>query len=402
MSEDNVKVRRPVYMDYQATTPVDPRVLETMLPYFTDCFGNAASIDHEYGAEAKHVVEKAREQIAQIINARTEEIIFTSGATEADNLAILGIAEQYVSKGKHIITCVTDHHAVLDPCHYLESKGWQVTYMPVDQYGLVDPDAVLRAIKPETVLISIMTANNEIGTIAPIAEIGKIAKEHEVMFHTDATQATGHIPIDVEAMNIDLLSMSAHKFYGPKGIGAIYVRKRFPRVHLAPQMHGGGHERGMRSGTLNVPGIVGMGKAAEIAHQEMKAEGQRLRELRDHLWEGIQATIEGVQLNGHPTQRLPHNLNFYIPGVESRSLIVQLKHDVALSTGSACTTAKVEPSHVILALGFDEERAHGSVRLGLGRNNTEEDAGFAIEKLATSVRLLQRIAQKISGKSFST
>src|SRR5216683_1702113 len=272
MSENNGLSRLPVYMDHHATTPVDPRVLEVMLPYFTQSFGNAASIDHEYGAQAGQAVENARLQIAQLINARPDEIIFTSGATEADNLAILGVAEQYADKGKHIITCVTEHHAVLDPCIYLESNGWRITRLPVDQYGLVNPDAVRRAITPQTVLISIMAANNEIGTIAPVAEIGKIARQHEILFHTDATQAVGHIPIDVEGMKIDLLSMSAHKFYGPKGIGALYVRKRQPRVKLVSQMHGGGHERGMRSGTLNVPGIVGMGKAAEIARLEMKTE----------------------------------------------------------------------------------------------------------------------------------
>lgn len=391
MTEQNAPFDHPIYMDHHATTPVDPRVLEAMLPYFTQCFGNAASIDHEYGAQAGQAVENARRQIAQLINARPDEIVFTSGATEADNLAILGAAEQYADKGKHIITCVTEHHAVLDPCHYLESKGWHVTYLPVDRHGLVDPDAVRRAISPQTILISIMAANNEIGTLAPVAEIGKIARQHEVLFHTDATQAVGHIRIDVEEMNIDLLSMSAHKFYGPKGIGALYVRKRQPRVKLVSQMHGGGHERGMRSGTLNVPGIVGMGRAAEIAKQEMKTEGQRLRALRDHLWEGIQATIEGVELNGHPTQRLPHNLSIFIPGVESRSLVVKLKHDVALSTGSACTTAKVEPSHVILALGYGEERAHSSVRFGLGRYNIKTEVDFVVQSLSETTRSLRQL-----------
>jgi len=382
-------IHRPIYMDYQATTPLDKRVLEVMLPFFTESFGNAASIDHEYGAQAGQAVEHARKQIAQLINARHDEIVFTSGSTEADNLAVLGIAEQYENKGKHIITCVTEHHAVLDPCSYLESKGWQITRLPVDQYGLVDPDAVRRAITPQTVLISIMTANNEIGTIAPVEEIGKIAREHEILFHTDATQAVGHIPMDVEAMNIDLLSMSAHKFYGPKGIGALYVRKLRPRVKLATQMHGGGHERGMRSGTLNVPGIVGMGKAAELARQEMPIESKYVLELRDLLWRGIQENIEGVQINGHPTLRLPHNLSVYIPGVESRSLVVKLKHDVALSTGSACTTAKVEPSHVILALGFGEERAYGSVRFGVGRGNNLNDVAFVTKHLAQAVETIK-------------
>jgi len=392
MHKNDTIPHQPIYMDHHATTPVDPRVLEVMLPYFTQCFGNAASIDHEYGAQAGQAVENARRQIALLINARPDEIVFTSGATEADNLAILGVAEQYAHKGKHIITCVTEHHAVLDPCLYLESKGWQITRLPVDQYGLVDPDAVRRAITPQTVLISIMAANNEIGTIAPVKEIGKIAREHGVLFHTDATQAVGHIPIDVEDMEIDLLSMSAHKFYGPKGIGALYVRRLQPRVKLVSQMHGGGHERGMRSGTLNVPGIVGMGMAAEIAKKEMKAEEQRLRELRDYLWESIQANIEGVQLNGHPTQRLPHNLSIFIPGVESRLLVMKLKHDVALSTGSACTTAIAEPSHVICALGFGNERAHYSVRFGLGRGNSKADIKAMIQRLKLIIARLRSLS----------
>lgn len=391
MVKKNELSRRPVYMDHHATTPVDPRVVEAMLPYFDQVFGNAASVDHEYGAEALRAVERAREHIASIINARLDEIIFTSGATESDNLAILGVAEQYADRGNHIITCVTEHKAVLDTCRYLEHKGWRITYLPVDQQGLVDPDDVRRAITPDTVLISIMAANNEIGVLAPIAEIGRIAREHEVLFHTDATQAVGHIPIDVEMMNIDLLSMSAHKIYGPKGIGALYVRKRRPRVRVAEQMHGGGHERGMRSGTLNVPGIVGFGKALEIAGREMETESQRLRSLRDRLWAELQARLDHVELNGHPTQRLPHNLSIAIPGIESRSLLIQLKHDVALSTGSACTTAKVEPSHVILALGYGEERAHCSLRFGLGRENTEADVDFVVGKLVAAVQRLHHL-----------
>jgi cysteine desulfurase len=391
MSNDTGLSRRPVYMDHHATTPVDPRVLEAMLPYFNQCFGNAASIDHEYGAAAGRAVENARRQVAHIINAQPDEIIFTSGATEANNLSILGAAEQYAERGKHIITCVTEHKAVLDPCHPLERRGWQVTYLPVDSQGLIDPDDVRRAITSQTVLISVMAANNEIGTLAPLADIGRIAHEQEVLFHTDATQAIGRIPVDVETMNIDLLSMSAHKLYGPQGVGALYVRKRRPRVRLAPQMHGGGHERGMRSGTMNVPGIVGLGRAVELAEREMESEGQRLRKLRDLLWAKLQAEIEGVQLNGHPTQRLPHNLSVAIPGVESRSLLVQLKHDVALSTGSACTTAKVEPSHVILALGYGEERAHCSVRFGLGRENKKDDVDFVIERLTAVVERLRQL-----------
>jgi cysteine desulfurase len=391
MSEDNGISRRPVYMDHHATTPVDPRVFEAMLPYFTERFGNAASIDHEYGAEAGQAVETARQQIARLINARPDEIIFTSGATESNNLAILGAVEQYSDRGNHIITCVTEHKAVLDPCHYLERKGWRVTYLPVDQYGLVDPGVLRRAITSQTVLISIMAANNEVGTIAPVEQIGRIAREHEVLFHTDATQAVGKIPVDVEAMNIDMLSLSAHKMYGPKGAGALYVRKRRPRVRLTEQIHGGGHERGMRSGTLNVPGIVGLGKATEICKHEMPFEASRLRELRDELWDGLLAGLGDVELNGHPSQRLPHSLSVAIPGVESRSLLVQLKHDVALSTGSACTTAKVEPSHVILALHQVEERAHRSLRFGLGRNNDTADVSFVAQRLVSAVRRVRHL-----------
>jgi cysteine desulfurase len=383
--------RRPVYMDHHATTPVDRRVLEAMLPYFTDIIGNAASIDHEYGAEANRAVEKARQQIAALLNAQPDEIIFTSGATESDNLAILGIAEQHADRGNHIITCVTEHKAVLDSCQYLEQKGCRVTYLPVDQYGLIDPDDVRRAITPQTILISVMAANNEIGTLAPLADIGRIAREHEILFHTDATQAAAYIPLDVEALNIDLLSLSAHKMYGPKGIGALYVRKRRPRVRVSAQMHGGGHERGMRSGTLNVPGIVGLGKAAELAAKERKAEAKRMGELRDLLWQGLQKNIEGIQLNGHPTLRLPNNLSVAIPGVESRSLLVQIKHDVSLSTGSACTTAKVEPSHVILSLGYGEKRAHSSARFGLGRENTKADVIFVTKQLSDSIRRLRKL-----------
>jgi cysteine desulfurase len=391
MLENKNNRRRPIYMDHHATTPVDPMVLKAMLPYFSEVYGNAASIDHEYGNEAGRAVEVARQQIARLINAQPDEIIFTSGATEADNLAILGAAKQYRERGNHLITCVTEHKAVLDPCEYLENKGWQVTRLPVDSQGLIDPEAVLRAITPRTVLISIMAANNEIGTLTPLADIGRIAHEREVLFHTDATQAVGYIPIDVEAMGIDLLSLSAHKIYGPKGVGALYVRKRRPRVRLVPQLHGGGHERGMRSGTMNVPGIVGLGKAAEIATREMKEAGQRLRKLRDQLWVGLQESVEDVKLNGHPTQRLPHNLSVAITGVESRSLLVQLKNDVALSTGSACTTAKVEPSHVIMALGYGEDRAHSSVRFGLGRGNTEAEVNIVLERLIITANRLRKM-----------
>ena len=391
MSENKNHRARPIYMDHHATTPVDARVLEAMLPYFSDVYGNAASIDHEYGREAGQAVEIARRQVAHLINAQPDEVIFTSGATEADNLAILGVARQYKDRGDHIITCVTEHKAVLDPCEYLESEGWQVTRVPVDSQGLVDPQSVLNAVTSRTVLISIMAANNEIGTLAPLAEIGRIAREREVLFHTDATQRVGYMPVDVESMHIDLLSLSAHKIYGPKGVGALYVRKRRPRVRLSPQMHGGGHERGMRSGTMNVPGVVGLGKAAEIASLEMKATGQRVSKLRDRLWVGLQERLEDVWLNGHPTERLPHNLSVVIAGVESRSLLVQLKNDVALSTGSACTTAKVEPSHVIMALGYGEERAHNSVRFGLGRGNTEAEVDIALERLVSTAQRLRKM-----------
>lgn len=382
---------RPIYMDHHATTPVDSRVLDAMLPYFCEVYGNAASIDHEYGWEASQAVEAARRQIAHLINAQTDEIIFTSGATEANNLAILGVAEQYKEQGDHIITCVTEHKAVLDPCTYLENKNWRVTRLAVDSQGLIDPQSVLEAITPRTVLISIMAANNEIGTLAPIAEIGRIAHEREVLFHTDATQAVGHVPVNVETLGIDLLSLSAHKMYGPKGVGALYVRKRRPRVKLSPQLHGGGHERGMRSGTMNVPSIVGLGKAAEIAMREMKGTSQRLRGLRDRLWAGLQEGLDDVRLNGHPTERLPHNLSVAIAGVESRSLLVQLKDHVALSTGSACTTTKVEPSHVIMALGYGEERAHTSIRFGLGRVNTEVEVDAVLDMLTSTTQSLRKM-----------
>jgi len=366
--------RKIIYLDHNATTPVDPRVLEVMLPYFTEIFGNAASIDHEAGLIAQRAVEQGREQCAKLIGAKPEEIIFTSGATESNN-----------------ITCVTEHKAVLDCCAELERRGKRVTYLPVDQYGLVDPEAVRKAITPQTILISIMFANNEIGTIAPIAEIGAIAHEHGVIFHTDAAQAVGHVPVDVNAMNIDLLSFSAHKAYGPKGVGGLYVRRSRPRVKVAPIIYGGGHERGMRSGTLNVPGIVGMGKALEIAGKEMKSDTARYREWTQEMLTQLRAELgeENIALNGHPTQRLPHNLNVSIRGIESRSLIVQLK-DVAISTGSACTTAKVEPSHVVLALGYGETRAHSAIRIGLGRFLVDKEITTATDTIFQAIRKLFR------------
>lgn len=382
---------KPIYLDHHATTPVDNRVLEAMLPYFTEIYGNASSIDHEYGNEASQAVETARKHVAKILNAKPDEIIFTSGATESDNLAILGIANKYADKGKHIITSVTEHKAVLDTCKYLEKQGWQITYLPVDQYGLVNPDDLKTAIISQTILISIMTANNEIGTIAPIKEIGIIAREHSIIFHTDAAQAVGHIPIDVEEMNVDMLSLSGHKIYGPKGVGALYVRKRIPRIKLAPITFGGGHERGFRSGTLNIPGIVGLGKALEIAKDEMKSESERLKSLRDKLWSSLKEDISNLELNGHPTKRLPHNLNFFIPGVEAKSLLVQLKNDIAISAGSACTSTTVEPSHVILGLGFDENRAYSSIRIGLGKNSQKLDVLYVKDKLYNSISSLLRL-----------
>lgn len=371
-----------IYLDHNATTPVDPRVLEKMLPYFTEIFGNAASSDHEFGLEAKRAVDSARAEIAGAINAKPDEIIFTSGATESDNIALFGVVEKYTQKGDHIITCVTEHKAILDSCQRLEQLGKRITYLPVDQYGCVDPDDVRRAITPQTILISIMAANNEIGTLAPLAEIGAVAAEHDVLFHTDAAQALGHIDLDVQALNIHIMSMSAHKLYGPKGVGALYRRRSNPRAQLAPVIYGGGHERGLRSGTLNVPGIVGFGEAVRIARREKAVETVRYREWSALILERLAESI-GAELNGHPTQRLAHNVNLYIPGVRARALIVQLK-DMAISTGSACTSADVRPSHVIQALGFGDERAHASVRMGVGRSNDVAQLNLAIEKIITA------------------
>jgi cysteine desulfurase len=381
-------VRLPIYMDHHATTPVEPRVLEAMLPYFSQIFGNAASVDHEFGHEAGQAVERARAQVAALVGARPDEIIFTSGATEADNLALFGVAERYADRGDHIITCVTEHKAVLDAAKRLEALGKSVTYLRVDRHGMIDLDELRAAITPRTVLISVMAANNEIGTLTPLADIGRIAHECGVLFHTDATQAAGHIPLDVQKQQIDLLSLSAHKMYGPKGVGALYVRRSNPRVRVAPLLYGGGHERGMRSGTLNVPGVVGFGAAAEIARREMGAQAALLRGWIAQLLAGLRLRIPGLELNGHPTERLPHNLNVYIPGVESRAFIVGLK-ELAVATGSACTSASVEPSHVIAALGFGEERAHCSLRFGLGRSNDEEQVACAVDIVAKRVRELK-------------
>ena len=323
-----------IYLDHQATTPVDERVMKAMLPYFTEVYGNAASNDHLFGVDAKKAVDKARNTIASAINAKSDEVIFTSGATESDNIAVLGVAERYEDKGKHIITCATEHKAVLDPCKELEERGWEVTYLPLDEYGMVDLEDVQNAIRDDTTLISIMMANNEVGTIAPVREIGAMAREHGVKFHTDAAQCLGHIPIDVDEMNIDLLSASAHKCYGPKGIGLLYRRRSRPRVNIKPQIFGGGHERGLRSGTLNVPAIVGFGKAVEVGLKVMGEENEKYRDWTDRMFEQLQAELGDVERNGHPTERLAHNLNVYIPGIESRALIVDLK-ETAVATGSA-------------------------------------------------------------------
>jgi cysteine desulfurase len=385
--------KRPIYMDNHATTPMDPRVLEAMLPYFTEKFGNAASRNHPFGWIAEEAVDKAREQIAELIGAKAKEIIFTSGATESDNLAIKGVVEFYKDKGHHVITCVTEHKAVLDTCKALERAGKaQVTYLPVDRYGRVSPDEVRTALTDKTILISIMYANNEIGTIHPIREIGKLAKEKGILFHCDATQGVGKVPVDVEKDGIDLLSMTAHKIYGPKGCGALYVRSKGPRVRLTPIIDGGGHERGMRSGTLNVPGIVGFGKACELCGQELETEAARLLALRTRLYEGITSELEEVYLNGHPTQRLPGNLNLSFSYVEGESFLMGLNQDIALSSGSACTSATLEPSYVLKALGVGEELAHTSIRFGLGRFNTAEEVDYVIERVVEVVRRLREMS----------
>ena len=381
----------PIYMDNHATTPVDPRVLEAMLPYFREEFGNAASRNHSFGWRAEEGVAEARKQIAQLIGASAKEIVFTSGATESNNLAVKGVAEMYREKGNHIVTQVTEHKAVLDTAKTLERRGFAVTYLTVDRYGLVDPEEVRKAIREETILISIMTANNEIGVIQPIEEIGRIAKERGVLFHTDAAQAAGKVPIDVDGWGVDLLSMSAHKLYGPKGIGALYVRRRNPRVRLVAQTDGGGHERGMRSGTLNVPGIVGFARACEIASQEMAEENERVGAMRDNLQEGILSQVDEVYINGHPESRLAGNCNLSFAYVEGESLLMGLS-EIALSSGSACTSASLEPSYVLRALGVGDDLAHSSLRFGLGRFNTDEEVDYVVEKVKATVERLREMS----------
>ncbi|MBI2893137.1 MAG: IscS subfamily cysteine desulfurase [Deltaproteobacteria bacterium] len=382
----------PIYMDYHATTPVDPRVLEAMLPWFTERFGNAASRNHSFGWAAEKAVEIARQRIASLIGAETPgEIIFTSGATESDNLALKGVADFHRDEGNHIITARTEHKAVLDACKRLERQGCAVTYLDVERDGRVDPAAVRAAITDRTVLVSIMLANNEIGTVQPIAEIGEVCREKGVLFHTDAVQGVGKVELDVESMKVDLASLSAHKIYGPKGIGALYVRRKKPRVRLAPIIDGGGHERGMRSGTLNVPGIVGFGEACAILAAEWRGESARVGSLRDRLLAKLQASLDEVHVNGSLEHRLPGNLNVSFAYVEGEALMMAIK-DVAVSSGSACTSASLEPSYVLRALGIGEELAHSSIRFGLGRFNTEEEVDWVADLVVDKVRKLREMS----------
>lgn len=385
--------QRSVYLDCHATTPVDERVLAAMLPYFTEHFGNPASKSHVYGWEAEAAVKQAREILADAIHATPEEIIFTSGATEADNLAIKGVAEAYFQKGRHIITVETEHNAVLDPCQYLQSLGFEVTFLPVQKDGLIDLDRLEKAFRPDTILVSVMAANNEIGVLQPLAEIGALCRDRNVLFHTDAAQAIGKIPLDVQTMKIDLISLTAHKVYGPKGIGAIYVRRRNPRVQLAPQLHGGGHERGMRSGTLYTPQIVGFAKAVEIALAQV-SETQRLMQLREQLWQKL-SQLDGIHLNGHPTQRLAGNLNVSVEGVDGSALLLGLQPVMAVSSGAACSSTKTAPSHVLMALGHSEQLAYASIRFGIGRFNTVEEIERVAEHAIATIQSLRKQASLV-------
>lgn len=385
-------VKLPIYMDYHATTPVDPRVVEAMIPYFSSTFGNAASRNHPFGWAAEEAVSKARQQVADLINAASsKEIIFTSGATESDNLAVKGVAEMYHEKGNHIITTVIEHKAILDTCQRLEKHGIDVTYLPVSKEGLVDLEELRHAITDKTILVTIMYANNEIGVLQPIAEIGKICKEKDVLFHTDAVQAAGKIPFDVQGMDVDIASLSAHKMYGPKGVGAIYVRRRKPRVQLSAIIDGGGHERGMRSGTLNVPGIVGFGEACEIAQAEMAEEADRVGKLRDRLLSKLEEKLDEIFVNGSIEHRLPNNTNISFAYVEGESLLMGI-HDVAVSSGSACTSASLEPSYILKALGVGDDLAHTSIRFGLGRFTTEEEVDYVVDRVVETVTRLRELS----------
>ena len=384
-------VKLPIYMDNHATTPMDPRVLEEMLPYFMEKFGNAASRNHSFGWVAEEGVETARQRIAKLVGATTKEIVFTSGATESDNLAIKGVAEMYREKGNHIITAVTEHKAVLDTCKRLEKYGYRVTYMPVQKDGLIDLDDLKRAMDDKTILVTIMAANNEIGVLQPVAEIGKLCHERGVIFHTDATQAVGKVPTDVTKQNIDLMSISGHKMYGPKGVGALYVRRKNPRVQISAIIDGGGHERGMRSGTLNVPGIVGLGKACAIAHEEMPKESCKLAGLRNRLRDNITSRLDEVYINGSMDHRLPGNLNISFAYVEGESLLMGI-NDIAVSSGSACTSATLEPSYVLKALGTGDDLAHSSIRFGIGRFNTEAEVDYVADRVIETVERLRELS----------
>jgi cysteine desulfurase len=384
-------IKLPIYMDNHATTPMDPRVLEEMLPYFMEKFGNAASRNHAFGWAAEEAVEQARERIAKLVGATSKEIIFTSGATESDNLAIKGVAEMYREKGNHIITAVTEHKAVLDTCKRLEKYGYRVTYLPVQKDGLIDLEDLKRAMDDKTILVTIMAANNEIGVLQPVVEIGKLCRERGVVFHTDATQAVGKVPVDVNKQFIDVMSISAHKMYGPKGVGALYVRRKNPRVQVSAIIDGGGHERGMRSGTLNVPGIVGLGKACDLATSEMPQESCRLAGLRNRLRDRIMNRLDEVYINGSMEQRLPGNLNISFAYVEGESLLMGI-NDVAVSSGSACTSATLEPSYVLKALGTGDDLAHSSIRFGIGRFNTEAEVDYVADRVSETVERLRELS----------
>ena len=384
-------MKLPIYLDYQATTPVDPRVLEAMLPYFGEVYGNAASRNHAFGWQAEEAVESARGQIAALIGASPKEIVFTSGSTEGINLAIKGVAEMYASRGKHVITSQAEHKAVLDTCKHLEKLGHEVTYLQPDKTGLISVESVAQAMRDDTVLVTVMWANNEVGTLNPIREIGALCHEKQVLFFTDATQAVGKIPVDVEADNVDVLCLSAHKLYGPKGVGCLYVRRRKPRVRLVAQVDGGGHERGMRSGTLNVPGIVGLGAACELCRLEMDAEIARATELRDCLEDRITEALDQVVLNGNRDHRLPGNLNLSFPYVEGESLLMGIG-DVAVSSGSACTSASLEPSHVLRSMDVGDDLAHSSIRFGIGRFTTREEVDYAADRIIDAVKRLREMS----------
>ena len=383
-------MKLPIYMDNQSTTPVDPRVLAAMLPYYQEEFGNAASRSHVFGERARQAVEEARQQIVRLIHAtEPDEITFTSGATESNNLAIKGVAEMYRERGNHVVTTTVEHKSILDTCKFLETQGFKVTYLPVDREGLINLDELREAITDKTILISVMYANNEIGVLEPIVEVGKIAKEHRIFFHSDIVQAAGKIPVDVQALGIDLASVTAHKIYGPKGIGALYVRKRNPRVRLLPLIHGGGHEEGLRSGTLNVPAIMGFGAAAEICGREIGQETKRIFTLREKLRNGIVRQLRDVYLNGSLDKRLPGNLNVSFAYVEGESLLSEICKEIAVSSGAACTSATLEPSYVLKAIGVGEDLAHTSIRFGLGRFNTEEEVDYTIDRVVNTVKKLR-------------